>query len=215
MLTQLLLLIASAAAAAPEPTPTPVTAPVAVAERVVTRDGRITRLSLFSNRVAVLSEREDGHPIFSRRRTLTHEEYVGYLAALTRDAPLVLGDDREPPPSDPNNRATLTLRVGSGPPHTVEYSPLSVTRLALSRLNAALDDLESVLRDTSPSRAALESWRPAPGDRVELWGGETARVVEVRDDGVVVIEHDNTPVIEVLAAEQLAQRVRRVLPSTP
>lgn len=215
MLTQLLLALAVATPAPPGPTPTPVTAPVAVAERVVTRGDLTTRLSLFSNRVAVLTVREDGRQTFVRRRTLTQEEYVGYLAELSHDGPLLRQEDIAPLREVGGDRTTLTLRVGTGPPHEVEYSPLLVSHLALSRLNAALDDLESVLRETSPSRAALESWQPARGDRVELWGGEIARVVEVRNDGVVILEHEDTPMIETLSADQLPQRIRRVLPRQP
>ncbi len=201
--------------AAPTPVATPVTAPVAVAERRVTRGETVTRLSLFSNRVAVLSVHEPGTPDFVRRRTLTQEEYVGYLASLAHDAPLVLQEESGPPPLGSGDQATLTLRVGVGRPRTVHYSPTAVSHLALSRVNAALDDLETLLRETSASRAELEGWTPAAGDRVELWGGETARVVEVRDDGVVILEHDQTPLIEALTPDQLPQRIRRLLPREP
>ncbi len=60
----------------------PATVPVALVERIQTVGATTTRITLFNNRVAVVTMREKGKQFFFRKWTLGKEEFEVYLRAL-------------------------------------------------------------------------------------------------------------------------------------
>jgi hypothetical protein len=209
MTAALLLIALQAATAMPSPTPT-ARVPSPVVERIVTRGDSRTRLSLFDNRVAVVSLSEDGVQTVVRRRTLSAEAYLGYLAAVTETLPGL--DALEPQQDLPaDNVGVITLHVGEGPERVVRYATLRSPKLALGRLLATLDDLQTVVMETKPAHDRLAIWEPQRGDRLRMVTGQTAVVVEVHDDGGVVVEYEDVGVIEYVAKGQRDSRILELL----
>ncbi|MCG6963883.1 MAG: hypothetical protein LJE95_11510 [Acidobacteria bacterium] len=209
MTAALLLIALQAATAMPSPTPT-ARVPSPVVERIVTRGDSRTRLSLFDNRVAVVSLSEDGVQTVVRRRTLSAEAYLGYLAAVTETLPGL--DALEPQQDLPaDNVGVITLHVGEGPERVVRYATLRSPKLALGRLLATLDDLQTVVMETKPAHDRLAIWEPRRGDRLRMVTGQTAVVVEVHDDGGVVVEYEDVGVIEYVAKGQRDSRILELL----
>jgi hypothetical protein len=195
----------------PAPVPTPVvSAPQPVAERIVTLGQRAVRLSLFDNRVAVVSVREQERQVFFRRLTLGETEYEVYRDALMRDAGAVVGRGRSP---GLTVAAEGLIRVQSRPGSVIEvrYSVGAVLDLVTTRLVATLDDLERRVSETSPSHEELLSWEPAPGDEVELYDGTRATVSEVFENGIIFLAYEETAIIEVVTPEQRSQRIMQVV----
>jgi hypothetical protein len=190
-------------------------APIPVVERRVEVGNRIVRTTLFSNRVAVVSVRLDGDQVALRQMTLPDGEYTGYLAALLRDAAELARAERQPATEQLGGRAEITLHVGPDAPRMVVYSPVEVLDLVTSRLVAALDDLERRVIWGEPSEAELEGWDPRQGDRVELRTGVLATVVDIADNGALVLEHDETGTTEIVAPDQRSRFVLRVLEEEP
>jgi len=167
-------------------------APVPVAERITTREEVATRISLFSNRVVVVTVRRDGTRDFMRRITLPVDQYMVYLGSIeTATAEL----DKQPVFSQVDTSSAeivLDLHVGPDAPRTIRFSPMSVVSLPLARIQGALDDLQLQVFEASPSAEAMRTWVPEKGDRVELMNGTGANVVDIRDDGTLILEHDST-----------------------
>jgi hypothetical protein len=80
---------------------------------------------------------------------------------------------------------------------------------------ATLDDLEHRAIWGDPSTAELEDWAPRTGDRVELRIGVQAEVIEVREDGTLVLEHDGTWINEVVPHGAWQTVILRVLQDEP
>jgi hypothetical protein len=97
----------------------------------------------------------------------------------------------------------------------IRFSPMSVVKMPLARIQGALDDLEFHVLEASPSAEALRTWVPRKGDRVELMNGTSATVVEVWDDGMLILEHDSTYVRESIAAGMRDQIILRVVVPEP
>ncbi len=186
-------------------------APTPIVERLVEVGERTVRTSLFSNRVAVVSVRLGEEQVALRQMTLDRDEYTGYLAALQRDADELADADQRSPTDSMGGRAEITLHIGPHAPRTLHYSPMAVLDLATSRLVGALDDLEHRVIWGEPSAATLGHWQPRRGDRVELRTGVRGTVIEVRDDGVIVVEHDNTWINEVIPPQHRASVILRVI----
>ncbi len=209
MTAVLLLVVLQAASPLPLPTPTALV-PSPVVERVVTIDSSTTRLSLFDNRVAVVSLAKDGLQTLVRRRTLSEEAYIGYLAAMTEALPGL--DVLEPQQDLPVvGVGVVTLHVGKGPERILRYATRRSPELALGRLLAMLDDLQKVVLDTKPAHDALASWTPQRGDRVRMVTGQTAEVIEVHDDGGVVVRYVDVGVIEFVAKVERDDRILDLL----
>lgn len=173
-------------------------APTPVAERNTTRFDTTTRVTLFSNHVVVVTIRENGAQGFMRRITLPEEQYEVYLGAIVSNA-----DELGQKPvlsvvASPQAQVELVLHVGRDAPRRLQFSPMAIVSLPLSRIVAALDDLESQALAASPSAQELENWQPKRGDRVQLLNGSYALVVEVRDDDVLILEHEETYLREVV-----------------
>lgn len=203
------LLLVALQAATPLPSPTALV-PSPVVERVVTTDGSRTRLSLFDNRVAVVSLAEGGARTLIRRRTLTEQEYLAYLSAITEALPGL--DALEPQHDLPaDNVGVITLHVGGGPERVIRYSTHRLPKLALGKVLATLDGLQKVVLDTKPAHDRLAAWKPRRGDRLRMVTGQTAEVVEVHADGSVVVEYDDVGLIEHIAKSKRDDRILDLL----
>jgi hypothetical protein len=189
--------------------------PDPLVERTVSIDTRQLRISLFDNRVVVVSARRDGEQTLFRQMTLEEDEFVGYLAALQRDAIELAERDRRTISEATAGVGVITFWIGPKVPNAISYSSVAVLDLVTARLVATLDDLEGRVIWGDPSAADLEGWVPKRGDRVELRTGTLANVVELRKDGTLVLEHDDTWIIQVIAAGEWHTVVRRVLRDQP
>ncbi len=207
------LLAATIVSTVPGATPTaapPPSAPEVVVERIVQVTGRTTRLTLFDNRIAVVSRRE-GRSHVLRRRLLTPAEHQGYRVTLAREMPLVVEDEvAAPEPGDPT-RGVLRLGGSGTGPRTVVYSVLAVQPLPLARLLRALDGLESEVLATPPAQVELAAWRPRVGDRLELAGGTRGTIIRITDSGSLVVEHDRTHIREVIPPGGWVTVIHRLL----
>jgi len=185
--------------------------PTALVERHRTINDTATRITLFDNRMAVTTVRVDGKQVFFRQLSLPIEEFDVYLQVLEEVADTAQGE----PQSfleDGDSEVTISLHLQGHSPRTIRFSPLQVLGLDTNRLMVALDDLERRVAETSPSHEALRTWQPHKGDRVELFNGSKATVDEVRDDGVIVLIHDDTSIIEAVQGENASLVILRVLP---
>jgi hypothetical protein len=189
-------------------------APIPVAERITSQFGRTTRVSLFSNRVAVVTIRSDTED-YVRRATLTNEEYMVYLQALNQYSAEI---GNEPVSSDIESRdssATLTLHVGPDAPVSFEYSPVASMNLAAGKIVSIMDDIQLRVLSSRPGEDALRRWRPTIGDRVTLRHGGTAHVTSVGDDGTIVLHQEETGLLTTVAPDNRSEIILEVLESTP
>jgi hypothetical protein len=189
-------------------------APVPVAERVMTHGDTATRVTLFSNQVVVVTIREAGVQGFIRQITLPEDQYMIYLSILQTAAEEL---DEEPVSSDistSHDAIELTLHIGPNAPRVVDFSPMATVALPLAKIMGALNDLEDQVRNASPSAAELSTWEPRRGDRVELRAGGYARVAEVLEDGVLVLEHESTYIREVGSADARDQVILHIVERT-
>jgi hypothetical protein len=202
---------------APPSPPSPaarVRAPTVVAERLLTVGDTTVRLSLFSNRAAVVSKIERDRQVFFRMLTLTEHEFNVYLVALVRDTAAIGRFDRSSEGIG-GARAVVRLQLTDGDPVEISYRSGEVLDLATARLVATLDDLERRVSETAPFHQQLRDWQPEKGDVVELVTGVRARVSDVRADGSITLEHEGVAIIEDLAEEGRVERIRRVLSEAP
>lgn len=186
-------------------------APVPVVERTVTQGDVSTRVSLFSNRVLVVSVRRGGEHDFMRRITLSENQYMVYLGSLITAAEEL---DQQPISSQVDTstaEVVISLHIGPDAPRMIRFSPMSIVKLPLARIQGALDDLQLQVLEASPSAEAMRTWEPARGDRVELMNGATATVVEVWPEGLLILEHDLTYVRESVPPDMRDRVILRVV----
>jgi hypothetical protein len=186
-------------------------APIPVVERVFTDGDVATRVTLFSNQVIVVSITENGKQGFLQHMTLPADQYLIYLGILQKAAEQLGEQPVTSSISTPNAEIVLTLHVGPKSPRVIRYSPLATVSLELALISGAINDLESLVRQESPSHEELRGWVPRRGDRVELMTGGSARVDEVLDGGVLVIEHEGTYIREIVGPEARDEVIRRVV----
>jgi hypothetical protein len=186
-------------------------APVPVVERTVTRGELATRVSLFSNKVVVVTTRYGEEQVFSRRITLPDDQYMVYLGTFEKNARELDERPITSQVSTPNAEVVLILHSGLETPRSIAFSPMSGVKLPLAAIMAALDDLEQLVLEASPSAEAMRTWIPKKGDRVELLNGHFATVVEVWEDGLLFLEHDQTYVREAVPPDTRDQVILRVL----
>lgn len=186
-------------------------APVPIVERTVIQGEVATRVSLFSNRVLVVTVRRGDEHDFMRRITLPENQYMVYLGSFITAAEEL---DDQPVSSQVDTseaEVVLSLYVGPDAPRLIRFSPMSIVKLPLARIQGALDDLQLQVLEASPSAEAMRIWEPAKGDRVELMNGITATVVEVWEEGLLILEHDLTFIRESVAPDVRDQVILRVL----
>jgi len=202
------------------PTPPPVTptpaqargAPSAIVDRTVEQPGERTRLSLFSNGVAVVSVRyRDATPVLFKR-ALPREELVGYLVALEDAARQIRSLDSIPDASGGRN-GTVRIRLAAGPgdPIQLRFATLSMMPMAIGRLGAILDDLQTKVMATPKGYDELMGWVPREGDTVEMVTGQKADVIDVRKDGTIIVEYRDVGLTELVQKADRANRILRVL----
>jgi len=186
-------------------------APVPIVERTVIQGEVATRVSLFSSRVLVVTVRRGDEQDFMRRITLPENQYMVYLGSFITAAEEL---DKQPVSSQVDTseaEVVLSLYVGPDAPRLIRFSPMSIVKLPLARIQGALDDLQLQVLEASPSAEAMRIWEPAKGDRIELMNGITATVVEVWNDGLLILEHDLTYIRESVARDVRDQVILRVL----
>lgn len=211
MFLPLLLLLSQSLVAASPAAPNPERAPGVVVERVVEFGPLVRRLTVFTNRVAVVSIRERERRVILRQLTLGENEYAAYVVAIARCLEQIPEGGASPAVVEDRGHGVISTTVGSGPPRRIEYWNLAALDLATGRLVAVLDDIGQRVVTSAPGEEALRGWEPEVGDWVELATGERARVVEVRDGGVIVLDLERSPLLEEIAPEHRAQRIRRVV----
>ncbi len=190
-------------------------APVPVAERVVTQTVTATRVTLFSNGAVVVTVRRDGEQDFLRRITLPDDQYLVYLATFQSNAEEL---DEKPIKSDvetPTAGVVLVLHVGADAPRMLRFSPMATVSLPLSRIMSALDDLQEQVFEASPSFEEIRAWTPKRGDRVQLMTGGFATVVEVWPEGLVVLEHEDTFIREMVPPGVRDKVILHIVDSQP
>ena len=185
--------------------------PNVIVERHWFHGDRAVRITLFDNKMAVTTVREKGLQVFLRQLTLGDGEYDIYIRAMSEVAGSAGGVDRVPVETI-DSGARVSLNLPGISPSVFSYSPLQVLDLPTARLVAALDDLQLRVTEASPSQEALRLWEPAVDDLVELFVGGTARVTEVREDGVLVMEQSDTGIILVVPREEWPVFIMKVLP---
>jgi hypothetical protein len=185
-------------------------APVPVAERSVTHLGRTTRISLFSNHVAVVTIRSDVDD-FVHQATLRYDEYMVYLQALASLAPQIDEDAISSDVESVDSVTVLTLYVGPGGPRTITYSPLASLSLSAGKVASIMDDIQLRVLNTRPGEDELRRWRPEVGDRVELLSGAFAVVSATADDGTVVLVEDSTSVMVTVHPDNRAEVILRLV----
>ena len=190
-------------------------APVPVVERTVTRREVATRVSLFSNRVVVVTVRRGDEQDFFRRMTLPEDQYMVYLTTFQINANEIGEKPISSQVSTSHAEVVVSLHVGPDAPRIIRFSPMSGVELPLAKIMGALDDLELQVFEASPSAEAMRVWEPKEGDRVELMNGTLATVVEIWDDGLVILEHEQTYVRESVAPHMRDQVILRVLEPEP
>lgn len=190
-------------------------APTPVVERITTHFGRTTRVSLFSNHVvivAIQSESDD----FVHQATLTSSEYMFYLQALELAAREV---GREPVTSDVKARDSSTrliLNLGPDAPRTIEFSPLASLKMAASRIDAIIDDLENRALSALPGEYEIEHWEPTIGDCVKLRQGGEACVAAINEsDGAIVLVQEENSVSYTVAVENRSEFILAIIELAP
>ncbi len=179
-------------------------------ERIVREPTGQTRVTLFDNRVVVVHVTpEKGEPVF-RQWLVPEATWRVYRTFFENELPRLEQEMAEGVVT-PGESGTLRLTVPGREPLVVRYSTRKVPGLALGRILATLDDIQKQVLQRPRENLDVVQWQPREGDRVELWDGSTAVVSEVRKTGVVVLEHDDSPLIEAVSKEELPVRVRRVL----
>lgn len=176
--------------------------PVPIVERITTQGDVSTRVSLFSDRTVVVTIQEGGVQGFVRLLEIPQDSYIVYLTTLQTNANKL---DEEPISSSVGTSSSgveLILYLGPDAPRTLHFSPMATLSLPLSKIMGAVNDLEQQVRESSPSAFELKSWKPKRGDRVQLMNGTYARVVEVWDEGLVVLEYEETFIREMVPPDR-------------
>jgi len=189
-------------------------APMPVVERITDHRGRITRVTLFSNHVVIVSIRSETED-FIHMATLNFDEHMVYLQALEECANDI---GNEPVTSDVESRDSSTrliLHIGPNAPRILEFSPLSSLNLPATRIVSIVDDIENRAMAALPGEFEIKRWEPALGDRVELRQGGEAYVTSIGEDGTIVLSQIDGPVSYTVARESRVDVVLRVIEPTP
>lgn len=189
-------------------------APTPVAERFTTDLGRTTRVSLFSNRVVVVSIKSETDD-FVQQTTLEYDEYMVYLTTL-KDAADKIGD--HPVISDvgsPDSMTRLVIHVGDDAPRIFSYSPLSSLDLSLGRIVSVMNDIEQRALNALPGEYEINHWEPAIGDCVKLRAGGEACVTRVEEDGTIELRRNDIVITYTVAKENRIDVILQILEPEP
>lgn len=189
--------------------------PTAVVERVVSGDRQTVRLTVFNDRVAVVSKQEDGEQVFFRLLTLEAEEYEALREVVLADAPAAAAAALRRGAGVGGARARVRIVMDDGSVVEIPYQTGTLLDLAGARLVAVLDDLEDRVSEVSEYYEQLRAWQPEKGDLVELVTGVRARVVDVHSDGSVTLAHEDVFIRERVPEDSRSERIRRVVEDSP
>jgi hypothetical protein len=188
--------------------------PVPIAERTTTRYGRTTRVSLFSNHVAVVTIRSETED-FYHRATLDFDEYMVYLQAIQRSVETLSDEPVTSDVTSGDSTTTLVIHVGLPSPRTLHYSPLASLNLSAGKIAGIMDDIETRVLATLPGEDTLRRWDPVIGQCVVLRHGGEACVAAVAEDGTIVLVQDESGVTITVASENRAEVIASVLETEP
>ena len=188
-------------------------APTPVLERILTIRDREVRTSLFSNRVLVVSVRRAGERVVLQQMTLPVEQFAVYLAAIQRDASALAEGSDLPTASGSGGRGVVTIHVAPGGPIRFTYSSMTVYGLAATRIITTLDDLEKQVLDRLSTGPGVDVSQLQVGDVVRLLGGALAELIEIRNDGALVLEHRGSHIYELVPASEIRNVVIEVVES--
>jgi hypothetical protein len=192
--------------------------PTYVVERVVTRNGASTRLSVFRNGVAVLArkgagEKPDETPAVVRQPLSEIEVQV--LSQVVEECYPDLARFADIGQAPVEGMVELRLAPAGREPLSLRFPLTAAPTLAASRLGQALDGLEVRLTRTNVTREDLRDWEPKIGDRVELEDGRTVEVLDVLisgDTALIRAQVGDGPASIFLNAEELRRlALRRVV----
>ncbi|MEE4273293.1 MAG: hypothetical protein V2I67_16585 [Thermoanaerobaculales bacterium] len=178
-------------------------APTAVAEKITTHIETTTRVSLFSNRLVVVSVRSETDD-FIHRAEIEPDEYMVYLQTL-EDAAETLSNN--PVSSDVESDAsstTLIVNVGPDAPMTFTFSPLATLDLSLGKIVMVMEDIRIQALEVLPGEIELAHWQPEIGDCVELRQGGRACVIFLEEDETVVLRREDIAMTYMVAPEDRA-----------
>ena len=172
-------------------------APSPVAERILKVRGETSRVSLFDNRLAVVSMHTPGSEPILRTLRLSETEYRTWVDILERS---MTGAESEIESSVQARDAVcrVQVHVGPDPPYRFEMPPAAAVDRYLRQVLDVLDLIAKQVLEAPAWYEEVTGWEPAVGDRVRLARGNLATVVELVDDGIVIVEHDGTWVREVI-----------------
>lgn len=188
--------------------------PSPVAERTLEVRGQSTRVTLFDNRLAVVSMHAgDGDPVLRTLR-LSEAEYGMWVGILERS---MTGAQDEIESSVQALDAVCRVRVYVGPdaPYQFEMPPAAAVDRYLRQVLDVFDAIEKQVLEAPAWYEEVTSWEPAVGDRVRLARGNLATVIELVEDGIIVVEHDGTWVREVIPPDARVAVIVDVLEPTP
>ncbi len=182
--------------------------PNAVIERFVDTAVHRVRVTMFDNRVVVVSVREGEDRVLFRKATLSETEYSIYIAAINEWLPKLSPQDYAASIQGMNASGRLVAAVDADDVIDVNYSPMQAPDQALGRLNAIVDDLQARVMRSHPAEEEMRNWEPRVGDRVELMIGGFAEVIRLRETGVIVLRHDETGVLQEVAEDGRLEVIR-------
>jgi hypothetical protein len=185
--------------------------PLPVVERFIEVGDRMTRLSLFDDRTAVVSIREGDRRVAYHQERLSVNDYRDIIERLTalegRVQSRNLGDV-----TLEGTSATIRLSVPGGSPRLVDYSLARYQDEHTAELVALLDDLQRLVT-TPPLEEApdLLAWNPRVGQRVELRTGTIGVVTQVYPSGLIVIEEEDSELLGYVTPETRTAIIRRLV----
>jgi hypothetical protein len=159
--------------------------PTYLVERIVTAPQGTRRVSVFLDRTAVLAwHAPGGEPTVLRRRldVVVFRSLEQVVRETTPDLREFSGFSGVP------GEASIEIRLAppGERPLDVRLPVTAALSVAMSRLQHAIDDIDTLLSRTRPDQQDLSAWVPTPGQRVALSDGRTVTVLEVLNDGAVV-----------------------------
>ncbi len=188
-------------------------APIPVVERVFTEGEIATRVTLFSNRVVVVSIAENGVQGYFKHI----DSAAGPVSDLPRDSAEERSKSLGEKPvtsavSTPRSQVALTLHIGPDSPRKIEFSPMATVSLPLAQISGRHQRprtswFASRARPPKISRVGI----PDAATGSNSWTESYARVAEVLDDGFLVLEHEDTYIREIVGPDVRDEVILRVV----
>lgn len=184
--------------------------PTPVAEKITTRLGTTTRVSLFSNRLVVVSVRSDTDN-FVHRAEIEPDDYMVYLQTLESAAETISNDPVSSGVESEASTTTLNLHVGPDAPVSFTYSPLASLDLSLGRIASVMEDIRIQALEALPGEIELSHWEPKIGDCVELRTGGRACVILVKDDDTVILRREDIVITYTVTEDERADVILKLI----